>query len=135
MAQHRREDSIGIVRIQRELADLEPIFQADMRPSFSAVGGFVHSISHAQIRALQTFSASYINYFRIGGRYSERADRAGRLVVKNWSPCLAEIGGLPDAAIICRDVENIWLTGDAGCRDGTPRAERSDVPPTKILEK
>ena len=66
---------------------------------------------------------------RVGRRDGERADGAGRLVVEDRLPGAAGIGGLPDAAVVDADVEDVRLAGDAGGADRPAAAERADHAP------
>src|SRR5439155_3886198 len=76
--------------------------------------------------------AAHVNNVRIGRSNGQRADRAGRLIVKNRIPGVSEIRGLPDAAIDGRHIEDVRLVRHA--RDGyrAASAERADAAPAHL---
>ena len=59
------EQPISIARVDRELRDLLPITQSQMRPRFSRVSRFVDAVANGQIRTVQTFAAANVNHVRI----------------------------------------------------------------------
>src|SRR5207247_11132606 len=59
------EQPLGIARVDRELRDLLPITQSQMRPRFSRVSRFVDAVANGQIRTVQTFAAPNVNHVRI----------------------------------------------------------------------
>ena len=93
------------------------------------VGGFVDAVADGEIGPLQAFAAADVDDVGIGRRDGERADGAGRLIVEDRLPGAAVVGGLPDAAVVDADVEDVGLAGHAGRPDGAAAAERADHPP------
>ena len=79
------------------------------------------------------FAAADVDDVRIGRGDGEGADGAGRLVVEDRLPGAAGVGGLPDAAVVDADVEDVRLAGNAGRADGAAAAERADHPPAHAV--
>src|SRR5713226_8931636 len=100
-----------------------------MRPSLSGIGGFVDTVAGREIRALQPFAAAHVNDIGIGGSNRQRADGAAGLVVENRIPSVAEVGGLPDAAVDGGHVENVGLVWHARDGHGAASAKRTDAAP------
>ena len=55
------------------------------------------------------------------------------LIVEDGIPGTAEVGGLPDAAVVRRHVEDIRLAGNARDRNGAAAAKGADHAPVKFL--
>src|SRR5260370_41804025 len=106
-----------------------------MRPGFSRVGRFVNAIARRQVRTLQSFAAANVNNVRIGRSHRQRADGAGGLIVENRVPGIAEISGLPYAAIDRGHVENIRLVRHAGGRHSAASAEWPHTAPAHFVIK
>src|SRR5229473_4217189 len=124
------ENAVGIFRVDEDRGDLLRVVEVlQMRPGFSSVGRFVDTIAGREIGALQSFAAADIDDVRIGRSNGESADGAARLVVENRIPSVAEIGGLPDAAVDGGHVENVGLVRHAGDGNGAASAERADAAP------
>ncbi len=126
-----REEAIGIARVDEERRDLLAAAQSEMAPGEACVGGFVDSVAHREIGALQAFAAGDINDVGVGRRDGECADGAGGLAVEERVPGAAGVGGFPDTAVVGADVENVGLRRYAGGGDGASAAERSDVAPAE----
>ncbi len=129
MAEDGDEDAIGILRVDDDIGDLLAVAQTEMFPGVASVGGFVNSVARGKVGTAQAFAAAYVNNVGIRRRYGERADRAGGLVVEDGKPGATGVGGLPHAAIIYADVEEIWFAGDAGGGYGAASPERADTAP------
>ena len=56
------------------------------------------------------------------------------LVVEDGIPGAAEVGRLPDSAVVGRHVEDIWMAGNAGDGDGAASAEGADHAPAQFLK-
>src|SRR5262249_62035351 len=69
----------------------------------------------------------------IGRRARQGPAGAGRLIIEDRVPGAAEIVGLPDAAIIDADVEDIGLLAHAPRAHGAPAAERTDHAPAHAV--
>ena len=108
------KSAIGIVRVDDDLRDLLAIAQSEVPPGLAGVGGFVDAVAHGEIGALKAFAAADVDDVRIGRGDGDGADGAGGLAVEDGMPGAAEIVGLPDAAVVDADVEDIRLTGDTG---------------------
>ena len=80
---------------------------------------------------MQSFTAADVNNVRICRRNRDRADRRRRLIVKDWLPRSAVVGGLKNAAVHRRHVEDIRLRRNTRDRASAPAAMRSDVPPAQ----
>ena len=102
-----------------------------MLPGFAGVGGFVDAVAGGKIGATQAFAAAYVDDVGIGWGHGERADGAGGLAVEDGDPGAAGVGGLPDAAVVYADVEEIGIAGDAGGGYGAASAEGADAAPLR----
>src|SRR4029077_632583 len=113
--------------------DLQAIAQPQMSPSFSRVRGFVDSVTHREVGAMQAFAAGDINDIGIRSGYGDGANRLGGFVVEDGYPSTAVIVRLPDAAVNLPHVENIRLAGNAGGGAGAASAKRANHAPVEIL--
>src|ERR1700677_3141093 len=132
MALDGNEEAFGIVRIDDDVGDLLGVAEAEMRPGFSSIDGFVHAVPDGEVRALQTFAAANVDDVGIAGGDGDGADGARGLVVENWVPGVAEVVGLPDTPVDLGHVEDARLLGDAGDGDGASAAEGADAAPAEI---
>ncbi len=126
------EHAVGIFWVDEDRGDLLRVAEAEVRPGFSGVGGFVNAVTGREIGALQPFAAANVNDVGIGRSKSHRADGTAGLVVENRIPSIAEIRGLPNAAVNGRHVENIRLMRHAGDGHGAASAERADAAPAHL---
>src|SRR5205823_14304730 len=69
------------------------------------------------------------------GRDGQRADGLRRLIIENGRPSLAEVGGLPDAAVVNANVKDIGLGRNAGRGDGASATEGADHSPAHLLKQ
>src|SRR5450755_2978316 len=104
-----------------------------MLPGAAGVGGLVHAIADGEIGAAQAFSAADIDGVGIRWGYGERSNRARGLVIEDGIPGAAEVGGLPDSAIVRGHVEDILMAGNAGDGHGASTAKGADRAPVKVL--
>src|SRR5258708_6348679 len=135
MAFRSHEDAIRIFRIDEDGSDLLRVAQAEMLPRLAAVAAFVNAVAGREIWALETFAAPDVKNIGIRRCDSDRADRAGRLVVENGVPRVAGVGCLPNASVHCSHVEDIRLVRDAVDGDGAAAAERPDAAPAHLAVK
>src|SRR5439155_20513772 len=120
-------------RVDDDGTDLLTIAQAGMLPGAAGVGRFVHAVAGCEIRALQAFAAPDVDDVGVRRGYRERANRACGLIIEDRLPGMAVVVSLPDAAVIDADVEDVRLSGDAGCADGSTSAMRPDAAPAQVL--
>src|SRR5439155_9583751 len=105
--------------------------QAHVLPRLAAVGRFVDAVAGGQVGPLQTLAAADVDDVGLGRGDGERADRSGRLVVEDRLPGPSGIRGLPDAAVVDTDVEDVRLAGHSRGADGAAAPEWADHPPTQ----
>src|SRR5205823_6016074 len=114
-----------------QVRDLLTVAQSQMGPRLAGIDRFVNSIADRKVRPMQSFTAAGVNDIRICRRNRNRADRRRRLIVKDWLPRSAVVGGLKNAAVHRRHVEDIRLRRNTRDRASAPAAMRSDVPPAQ----
>ena len=130
------ENTVGIFGIDEDRGDLLGVAEIfEMRPRFSGVGGFVDAVARGKIGALQSFAAADVNDVGVGRRNGESTDGAGGLIVEDGIPGVAEVGGLPDAAVDGRHVENVGLVRNAADGDGAASTEGADAAPAHFGEE
>jgi hypothetical protein len=78
---------------------------------------------------LQSFAATDVDGVGVGGCKRDCADGAGGLIVEDGIPGAAGVVGLPDAAVVDADEEDVRLIGDARDADGPAAAEGTDHAP------
>src|SRR6185437_7697455 len=106
---HGGKNLVRIFGIHGEFGNLLAVTQAEMRPGFAGVSGFVDAIAHGEIRAVQSFAAADIDDIGIRRRDGDRTDGTGGLVVKDGLPSASVIVGLPHAAVADAHIEDIGL--------------------------
>src|SRR5262244_577233 len=104
-----------------------------MLPGGAAIGRLVDAVANGEIRPTQALTTADINDVWIRWRNRERADRAGRLIVKNWFPRATVVGSLPHTTVVRSHVKNVGPFGDSRNRDSAARAKRTDHSPAKFL--
>ena len=125
------EEAVGIARVDEDGGDLLGVAESEVTPGLAGVGGLVHAVADGEIGALESFAAAHVDGVGVGGGEGDGADGAGGLVVEDGLPGAAEVVGLPDAAVVDADVEDVGLGGDAGGADGAAAAVGSDVAPAE----
>ncbi len=110
-------------------ADVASVFEADVGPGFSCVGGFVNAIAERNISADTGFAGAGVNYVGIGISNGNGADRGDGLLVKERIPGDATVGCFPDAAADCAEIIGVRLAGNACNRYGAAAPERADESP------
>ncbi len=131
VAEYGDEEAVGVARIDEDGGDLPGVAESEVAPGFAGVGGLVHAVADGEIGALEAFAGAYVDGVGVGGGEGDGADGAGGLVVEEGLPGAAEIIGLPDAAVVDADVEDVGLGGDAGGADGAAATVGSDIAPAK----
>ena len=131
VAEHGDEEAVRIARVHEDGGDLLSVAQSEVTPRLAGVSGFVHAVADGEIGTLEAFAAAYVDDVGIGGGEGDGADGTGRLVVEDGLPGAAEVVGLPDAAVVHADVEDVGLAGDTGGADGAAATKGADVAPTQ----
>ena len=129
MPEHRDENAIRVARIDDDRGNLLPVAQSEMAPRLPGVARLVDAVADREVRPLQPLAASDVDRVGVRGRQRDRADRACRLVVEDGPPCASVVVGLPDAAVVHTDIEDVRLAGDACRADRPPSAVRTDHAP------
>ena len=129
VSQRGDEQAVGILRIHFDVGDHLRIAQAEVRPGFAGVGGFVHAVADREVRPDDARAAADVDDVRVGRRDRDSADGAGGLVIEQGRPGGAVIRGAPDAAVIETDVEHVGLAGHARQSTRASGAGRADLPP------
>src|SRR5579863_1110703 len=106
-----------------------------MLPVLAAVGGFVNSVSGGKIWPPQSFATANINNLRIRGRYCQRTDRSGWLIIENGVPRLPKVRALPHPTVVRRHVKNILLSRNTGNRNCAPAPKWPNRTPTHFLKQ
>ena len=71
--------------------NLLAVAEAEMRPRFAGVNGFVDAVASGKIGPLKPFAAADVNDVGIGKGHGDRADRTGGLIVEYRLPGIAEV--------------------------------------------
>src|SRR5579864_8441033 len=132
MSQDCSEKSVRISRIHGQRRNLLAIAQSEVCPALSGIAGFVNSIAHGKIGAVQTFAGAHVHEFRIRGSYRDRADGLGWLAIKDRDPGTAVVVTLPNSAIHRSDVKDIRLAGHTSNGASAPASKRADHPPAHV---
>src|SRR5205085_11436663 len=135
MAEHGDEQTIGILRVNDDRADLLAVAQAEMLPRPARVGRFVNPITDRKVGALQAFAAADVDDFRVRWRDGNRPDRAGRLIVEDRLPGAPIVVRAPDAAVVDADIKDVRLARHADRADRAPAAMWADAAPLHALIK
>ena len=135
MSQHRNEDPVGLLRVDRDSRDLLTVAQPEVSPRLAGVNRLIETVSGREIGTLQSFARADVDHARIARRDFHRADAPRRLLVEDRIPGASGIGGLPDAAVGRADVERVRLARHAGCRLRATGAEGTDVTPLRTLDR
>jgi len=131
MSERGDEHAVGVFRIDDDGGDLLSVAQAHVFPGFAAVGRFVDAIADTQVGPLQALAAADVNHIGVRRRDGERADGAGRLIVKDGGPYPAVIRGLPYSAVIDADEKDVGFAGDGRRRRRCARPDAANAAPAE----
>ncbi len=120
------EDDLRVRRMDDDAADLLDVGQTDPRPGFAAVGRLEDAVADAEIRPVEAFAGADVDHLGMRRRDRQIADRAGRRVVEDRPPGAAVVVGLPDAAVVDADEEDVRLRRDADAADRAAGPKRAD---------
>ena len=100
---------IWIYRMQNHAMDFLGFFEPQKFPAIAAINAFINSIPNANAVAGIALAGSDPNDAGIGLKNRYRANRRGGLIVKNRLPGDSAIGGFPDAASRCANINDIRI--------------------------
>src|SRR5260370_5174481 len=133
MAKSSDEGNIGIGGMDNDGANVASVFQSDVVPGFAAIVRTVDAVTERDIAANAGFAITDINYIRIGIGDGNSADGRGGLLLEEWIPVVARIGGFPDAAGDSAKIESVGLARDSGYSNdasSTEWVEKAPLHPT-----
>src|SRR5579872_1160887 len=126
---------VRVLCVHDDATDLASFAQADVVPSFAAIGGLINTIAGRQIHANVGLAGPGINCVGIGWGDGESANGSDVLIVENRPPDDARVDGLPDAAVNGTEVEFRRIAGNAGHSDDTTAAEGTNQAPLqRVIE-
>src|SRR6202043_3403765 len=91
MPKHGGEQTVRVARINSEAGSLLAIAQAEMRPGFAGVGGFINAVADGEIGTRETFAAGNVNDVGIRRGNRDCPDRLRRLRIEDRPPGAAVI--------------------------------------------
>ena len=112
-----------------DVADVTSVFEADVGPGLSGVGGFVDAIAEGDVAADAGFAGAGVNHVGIRVGNGDGADGGDALLVEEWIPGDAAVGCFPDAAAHRAEIIGVRLAGNARDSDGAAAAEGSNEAP------
>ena len=129
MAEHRRIDAHGIVRIDGQLGDLLRIIQAQVLPGRAGIIGAIDAIANREIGPVQAFTASHIDDGRVRRCNGDGADGLRGLGIEDRLPGAAGISAgvaLLGSSSAAMEINNALRTAFMGAtpRAGEPAAGR-----------
>ena len=135
VTQHRDEEPIGVAGIHGDRRDHLAVAQAEVLPRASGVCGLVDPVADGQIGTDDARPGPDVDDAGVGRGDTDRADRAGRLVIEQRHPVGAVVRRSPESAVVEAGIEGVRLAGNAGQRTGTSAASRADVAPAHLAER
>ena len=123
------EEAVGVGRINRNGRDHLTVFQSELLPRASGVGGLVDAVADRQVGTNNAGACPHIDDVGIRRRNRDRADRSCGLIVEQRHPVGAVISRPPDPAIVEAGVERVGLTRDASRRTRASSAGGTDIAP------
>ena len=133
--ERRDKDFLRVARIDENPRNLARIVEANVRPAFAAIGGLIHAVAVGNGRTHVRLTTAHIDDLRIGGGDGDGTDGRDGLRIKNRIPGAAGIIRAPHAAAHRAEVENLGLAPDAGDRQGSAAAKRSNRAPAELLKQ
>ena len=121
----RREDDVGVLRVDRDPRDPPGLLQAHLLPGLAGVGGLVDPVAQRDVGADERLAGADPHDVGIGRGDRDRADGLRGLVVEDRAPVDSAVDGLPHAARGRADVVGVRVArhSDDG---GDPVARRAD---------
>lgn len=92
------------LRIDQDLANVLRVFQPDSLKTLATVQRLVHTVAISNASLTVVLARSNPNHVVVPCIHHDAADRVGTISVKDGSPRIAGIGGLPHAARRRRDI-------------------------------
>ena len=139
MAEGSYPELVGIVGIDNDFADLAGVFEADVGPGGSGIGGLVDAIAEGNCGAHVGLAGADVDHARVGGGDGDGSDGGDAMavgqVVEDGLPDDAAVGGFPDASADGAEVESVGVAGDTGDGEDAAAAEGSDEAPVEVVEE
>ena len=98
-------DHVRILRMDADARNMAPLFEPNVRPGLTRVGGFPHAVAVRHVAADGFFAGADVDHVRVGVADGDGADRAAEEAVGNVLPGGAAVGRAPDAAAGRAEVE------------------------------
>jgi len=111
-----RPDDVGVGRVDQHGIDPLVRMVARAEPGRTRVGGLEHAHTKVGVEVAVGLAGAGVEDVGVVGVDSDRAHRCGGLLVGGGGPRRPVVGRLPDAALGCADVDDIWVipvNGDA----------------------
>ena len=126
----RHIDQIGVLRMNANFADMTGFLQADVCPSFTAIGRLVHPITVGDIEADGSFACAGVDNVWIGIRhcdcpYGSTIEKS----VRNIFPVRSGIVSFPDTTGTCAKVEHRQFCRMSRHSNNTPASWGTDTAP------
>ena len=132
MTERSHQQRAGIMRVDEDATDLPRSLESDRPPGGTGIGRSIHSVAVDDVGAHVGFAAPDIHGLGIARRNRDRADRGHRLRIHDREPGAPGIRGFPDTTADRTEVSGLRIAGDAGRRERTATAKRSDRAPAEI---
>src|SRR5215469_16892490 len=111
MAEGGDVHGVRIFGMDADFADMPAVFESDVLPGPSTVGGFVDAVTVGHVVANATLAGTHVQHVGVGLRYCNRADRRGaEIPVRNILPIAAAVGRLPHATRASAEIERHRLS-------------------------
>src|SRR6266852_463022 len=114
MSECGNEDEVGIMIIDKDFGDVLAIAQADIRPRFAAIDGFVKAVAIGNIVSQALLARADIEHVRIRWSDRDRADGGDGLSVEDGCPGRAAVDGFPNTSRYGAEIINARVPRHAG---------------------
>ena len=130
VSERRDVEPVGVARVDPYAGDVPRVVEADVLPGGAGVGGAVYAVAVGDVAADARLARAGVYDRRVCVGYGEGADGGGaEESVGHVAPVCPAVGGLPDSARACAEVEGLPLLGVAGHGHDAPPPVRADRPP------
>jgi hypothetical protein len=108
------EEPVGVAGIHGDRRNHLAVAQSEMLPGASGISGFVDPVADGKIRTDDARSGPDIDDVGVRRGDTDRANRAGRLVIEQRNPVGAVVRRSPEPAVVEPGIDRVRLAGDAG---------------------
>ena len=129
VAECSHQNDVRVARVNDQCADMARVFQSEVLPTLTTVGGFVDAVTIRDVAAQAGFAGSHVEDVVVSIGNSDGSDGRDILLVKSWCPGHATVGAFENPAGHGSKVISVRVAGNSGYGEHATAAKGADLPP------